>query len=83
MGWMFCGQDDLGRDIGYGVEAPCDFGGCEVMIDRGLGYICGTMHMDTEEGCARYFCFEHINTHSCPVRDALPLPQWVQKNNDA
>ena len=24
MGWMFCGQDDLGRDIGYGVDAECE-----------------------------------------------------------
>jgi len=24
MGWMYCGQDDLGRDIGYGEEvAKC------------------------------------------------------------
>lgn len=75
MGWMFCGQDDLGRDIGYGVDAVCDFEGCKVKIDRGLGYICGDMHCDTEKGCARYFCEDHRYKHDCPDRDEYEVAQ--------
>ena len=32
--------------------------GCDEVIDRGLGYICGRMH-GGEGGCGRYFCGEH------------------------
>lgn len=31
-----------GREGGYAVDAICDLDGCEVEIDRGLGYLCGT-----------------------------------------
>lgn len=59
MGWMFCGEDENGREIGYGVSAVCDEDGCENKIDRGLSYVCGSMHMDSET-CHRYFCSSHL-----------------------
>ena len=66
MGWSNCGEDDLGRPIGYGVHATCDYPGCETEIDRGLAYLCGRMHGD-DLGCGRYFCVEHIDSwnHQC------------------
>ncbi len=79
MGWAFCGQDDLGRDIGYSIEAVCDFEGCNAEIDRGLAYVCGSMHNgDDDNGCGRYFCGEHQfegeNGHDCEIREA-----WLNK----
>lgn len=59
MGWAHCGTDDDGREIGYGVRALCDFPGCGAEIDRGLGYVCGTMH-GSVNGCGRYFCPAHL-----------------------
>lgn len=59
-----------GREAGYGVEATCDRPGCDVMIDRGLGYLCGRApdgyHSDDEWGCRLYFCGQHLNDHDCP-----------------
>jgi len=59
MGWAYCGTDDYGREIGYGIGATCDQRGCDEVIDRGLGYVCGPMHGGDEGGCGRYFCGEH------------------------
>jgi hypothetical protein len=66
MGWEFCGTDDDGREIGYGVAATCDFPGCAEKIDRGLAYVCGTMH-GGENGCGKYFCDKHNgpSKHDC------------------
>jgi hypothetical protein len=66
MGWMYCGEDDLGRPIGYGVEATCDFPGCGAVIDRGLGYCCGDMH-GGQNGCGGYYCPAHLDppAHNC------------------
>lgn len=58
MGWAFCGANRHGQEIGYGVEATCDEPGCDAAIDRGLGYLCGSMHDDSET-CARYYCAAH------------------------
>lgn len=62
-----------GREAGYGVEAPCDHPDCTVVIDRGLGYLCGNQpdgHRDDDEpGCGRYFCGEHDVDHDCPNPD--------------
>jgi hypothetical protein len=60
MGWAFCGQDEDGRDIGYGVLATCDEPGCTAGIDRGLAYVCGGMHGGGEDGCGQYFCGKHL-----------------------
>lgn len=62
MGWAFCGTDYYGREIGYGIEATCDKRGCDELIDRGLGCICGDMHhgpFDMAPGCGRYYCEDH------------------------
>jgi hypothetical protein len=60
MGWAYCGEDDLGRPIGYGVEATCDEPGCGSEIHRGLDYVCGGMHGGGDHGCGRYFCSKHL-----------------------
>ena len=60
MGWAYCGKDDRGREIGYGIIATCDQRGCDTVIDRGLGYCCGPMHGGEEGGCGRYFCGTHL-----------------------
>lgn len=60
MGWAFCGKDQRGREIGYGIVASCDQKGCNEIIDRGLGYCCGSMHNGDEGGCGRYFCEKHL-----------------------
>lgn len=62
MGWAFCGDLD-GREIGYGISATCDARDCDEIINRGLGYICGSMHHDKwsdEMGCGGYFCDKHL-----------------------
>jgi hypothetical protein len=70
MGWAFCGSDDQGRPIGYGVPATCDEPGCTTEIDRGLSYVCGSMHGGGEYGCGRYFCGKHL--HHARVRGDGP-----------
>jgi hypothetical protein len=67
MGWAHCGTFE-GREIGYGIEATCDFEGCETEIDRGLSYVCGTTH-GGDDGCGGYFCGDHLVTmdHEEPI----------------
>ncbi len=55
-----------GRWAGYAVPAECDWPGCEVRINRGMGYQCET-HIDPAtdgeedtEGCYMYFCSDHL-----------------------
>lgn len=60
MGWGYGILPD-GREVGYGVEARCDEPGCDADIDRGLGYLCGSMHgQDDGLGCGKYFCERHL-----------------------
>lgn len=59
MGWGYCGKDNRGREIGYYITATCDKKGCDEVIDRGLGCVCGPMHGGDEGGCGRYFCEAH------------------------
>lgn len=59
MGWGNCGFDKQGRPIGYVHEAECDHPDCNKKIDRGLSYVCGTMHGEDEHSCDKYFCEEH------------------------
>lgn len=59
MGWANCGYDSQGRPIGYAHEANCDHPECEERIDRGLSYVCGSMHGDDEVSCEKYFCRKH------------------------
>lgn len=62
MGWGDCGTDSKGRPIGYYFEAECDEPGCPNRIDRGLSFACGGMHGETEYGCEKYFCSQHLES---------------------
>lgn len=79
MGWGY-GVNNEGREVGYTVEAICDQDGCDKKIDRGLAYVCGSMHDGGERGCGKYFCYPHLyvdmsgktNEQLCPAcSDAL------------
>ncbi len=59
MGWALYGTP-MG-DAGYAVEDVCHADGCDERIDRGLSYLCGdTPGRDSESGCGRWFCAEHL-----------------------
>lgn len=60
MGWSLGYDDNWRRDVGYGVPAYCDHPGCDKMIDRGLGYVCGGEPFGGEHGCGLHFCGEHL-----------------------
>lgn len=60
MGWGNCGTDSKGRPIGYIFDATCDHPDCIKEINRGLDYACGGMHGETEFGCEKYFCYDHL-----------------------
>jgi hypothetical protein len=61
MGWANCGDDSMGRPIGYAHAAICDHQGCLKEIDRGLAYACGGMHGDCGgQACEKYFCTDHL-----------------------
>jgi len=65
MGWAFGEDEDPRtgkmREVGYGVQALCDFPRCKAKIDRGLGCACGEVHvsMIDDKGCGAYFCSRH------------------------
>lgn len=62
MGWSIGYDDNLDRDIGYGVPAYCDHPDCHETIDRGLAYVCSDQQpYGGEEGCGLYFCSKHQN----------------------
>jgi len=81
MGW---GQYDVfgynprtqlyeGRPAGYYVSALCDVPGCLTVIDRGLGYKCGSQFSlirsgepEKGHGCGAYICIQHESDHGCP-----------------
>lgn len=58
MGWGY-DIDRNGREVGYSIQATCDWPGCTKVIDRGLGYACGGDHDEGEAGCAGYYCGQH------------------------
>lgn len=61
MGYSIGYDREHDRDIGYGVPAFCDFPGCHVEINRGMGYICGNYGDD--HSCGLYFCSHHKEYH--------------------
>lgn len=75
-------EDSTARDrgverwAGYGVPAVCDMPGCEVKIDRGMGYRCE----DQEEGCGLQFCNEHLDhlTHGDNITPKPDTAEWVE-----
>lgn len=60
MGWEIGYDDRWGRDVGYGVPAQCDHPGCDVLIDRGLSYVCGADMYGGDMGCGLFFCDKHL-----------------------
>lgn len=70
-----------GRWAGYQVLAVCDLPGCDVLIDRGLGYRC--------EDCELFFCSDHLAgpsssrfTHAdaSPKPDSLGWLTWITRH---
>lgn len=88
-------RDALDRGVtrwaGYGVPAVCDQSGCEVEIDRGLGYKCEE-HVWVEQpgdsvdvehvdgGCGLYYCEAH-RYDAAGHETTMPKPdtdEWVR-----
>lgn len=59
MGWAHGIRN--GREVGYAVEAKCDWPECEADIDRGLSFMCGGPAF-CDAGCEGYFCEEHLHS---------------------
>jgi hypothetical protein len=76
MGWAY-GTNNAGREVGYGVESTCDKPECDEAIDRGLYFVCGSMHDGDEHGCGRYFCDEHM-LHGFKVPDYTDGHRYIQ-----
>lgn len=68
---------DYDRPAGYMVIATCDRRGCEAVIDRGLGCLCGDNPglFNGEPGCGRYYCDEHLGWVG--PRGGCPHPRGV------
>ncbi|WP_395406277.1 hypothetical protein ACHMW6_06290 [Pseudoduganella sp. UC29_106] len=60
MGWSIGYDDNLKRDVGYGVPAFCDHPDCNKVIDRGISYVCGGGIFGGEHGCGMHFCGDHM-----------------------
>lgn len=60
MSWAIGYDVNWQRDIGYGVPSRCDHPDCEQIIDRGLGYVCGSDPYGGERGCGLFFCGNHL-----------------------
>lgn len=66
-----CYDTPLGP-AGYAVEDTCHTPNCTTVIDRGLGHLCGSdPGYETESGCGRWYCGEHLYGGQCgPCLDA-------------
>ena len=73
MGWGNCGEDSMGRPIGYNFEAICDHPGCDKEINRGLSYACGGMHGEGTYSCEKYFCEPHLNHVKTPSGELISI----------
>jgi hypothetical protein len=68
-------------DAGYGVRAVCEAKqGCTEVIDRGLGYLCGTTPGEPENGCGGYFCGNHLFGQQC--EDCVVICQLPEELRD-
>jgi len=79
MGYGFYTIGRAERPCGYMVIATCDSRGCETVIDRGMGYLCGVHphdERDDEPGCGRYYCGAHLGwvgpRGGCSHRRSVP-----------
>jgi hypothetical protein len=80
MSWEIGYDNDLNRDVGYGVPAYCDQPGCTAEIDRGLGHICGGEPFGGEHGCGLHFCTHHLaDPHQLCHRCRQGLPHFALK----
>lgn len=90
MSWAVGYNNDLRRDIGYGVPSYCDHPGCYAKIDRGLSHICGDLHYE-EDGCGLVFCASHLfmndsgkfQCERCcagkpPFKPSLDTDEWIE-----
>lgn len=86
MGWSDCGDDSLGRPIGYGFFGTCDHPECSTEISRGLANVCGGMHGNSTLGgdsrvdwdsmdvsCEKYFCDKHMTFANLEHEDGADL----------
>ena len=67
MGWSYAidsSRSEGDQEIGYSISAKCDLDGCEVDIDRGLSYVCGSDPYGGEYGCGGFFCADHLSWYS-------------------
>lgn len=87
MGWSVGYDTNWKRDIGYGVPATCDYPGCNVRVDRGLGHVCGWQQpQGGEEGCGLFFCAEHGGGTICdrcekagaPYTPSPDVREWIE-----
>lgn len=86
MGWSLGFDTNWKRYIGYGVPAYCDQPGCNKLIDRGLGCVCGANPYGGEDGCGLFFCGEHIFPFICercfngeePFNPKPDHPTWIR-----
>ncbi len=74
MGWSIGWNSNLQRDVGYGVPAWCDHPGCNVEINRGLAYVCGSDAFGGDYGCGMHFCSIH-RQHAGKARNHAELCQ--------
>lgn len=76
-------EDQAARDwcvtrwAGYAVPGICDMPGCEVEIDRGMGYRC-EQDCDGDSGCGLHFCSDHrYDTEAHGKASPKPdVPRW-------
>lgn len=77
-------EDQTARDYGvtrwagYAVLGVCDMPGCDVEIDRGMGYRCESGH-EGDEGCGLHFCSDHryeITQEHDQAEPKPDVPRW-------
>lgn len=86
MGWSLGYDENWKRDIGYGVPAICDHPGCNAIIDRGLGHVCGGEPYGGDDGCGLYFCGKHLIGNLCercnkggePFTPTPDVIEWIE-----
>ena len=61
MVWENCGKNpDTGGMMGYCYSGQCNHPGCKEIINHGITYVCGGMHLGGEYGCGKYYCSNHL-----------------------
>lgn len=80
MGWAVGWDGDHGRYRGYGVPAYCDAKGCQVEVDRGLGYVCEGdacgCYDEDDLSVTTFVCGEHACA-DVDWSDVPEHPDWI------